>query len=273
MSEANITELVEEFSKGVHGNTDYYKDTIFIVGDDKENFAPLSYIEKNTESITLRDLQRDGYVLESLEIAEVENFKLWFEKQFSRKLTRKIQRAISVLHRPDTKMIFDTIEMVNKCYEILRNTKILLNSEKLPVQLGEWYCKSIFGLNQKKSASQRGFDFYYDDKRVEVKVHWGDISSPKGVKIRKSLVELSDYTVVIYLGLNLMIREICFLDSSYVLRKFSGKGHTLFLKDCDMQPYFFTRSDKHYDKVVNKKALLRFGNPTFAMKVAEKIEG
>lgn len=272
MIETNVSKLVEEFSKGVHGNTDYYKDPIFIVGVDKENFAPLGFLNKSLDEITLNSLQKDGYVLESLELTEIASFKPWYEKQFSRKLTRKSQREISILHRPDTKMIFDTIETVNKCYEVLRNTKILLNSEKLPVQVGEWYCKSIFGLNQMKSSSQRGFDFYFDDKRVEVKVHWGDISSPKGVKLRKSLVELSDYTVIIYVGLNLMIREICFLDSDYVIRKFSGKGHTLFLKDSEMTPYFFTRSDKHYDKVINKSALLRFCNPTFAMKVAEKLQ-
>ena len=63
-----------------------------------------------------------------------------------------------------------------------------------------------------------------DGKRIEVKVHWNDQSSPKGVKIKKSLVELSDYCVIIYLAANLMIREICFLDSEFVLRKFADKG-------------------------------------------------
>ena len=271
MIEANLSKLVEEFSQGAHGNSDYYKDEVFILGANKEEFSPLSFILKNLEDVSLKSLQKEGYILESLELINLESFRPWFESQFSRKLTRKAIREISILHRPDNKMIFDTIETVNRCYEQLRETRILLNSEKLPVQVGEWYCKCIFGLKQKKSSSQRGFDFYHDDKRVEVKVHWGDHSSPKGVKLRKSLVELSDYTIIIYVGLNLMIREICFLDSDYVIRKFSGKGHTLFLKDSEMAPYFFNRSDKHYDKIVNKNALMRFCNPTFAMKLADRI--
>lgn len=272
MIETNLNALVDEFSQGAHGNTDYYKDAVFILGADKGSYAPLGFILKSFENMTLSSLQKEGYILESLDLIEVDNFKPWFENQFSRKLSRKAQREISILHRPDNKMIFDTIETVNKCYETLRSTNILLNSEKLPTQVGEWYCKCIFGLKQKKSSSQRGFDFYFEDKRVEVKVHWGDVSSPKGVKLRKSLVELSDYTVIIYVGQNLMIREICFLDSDFVIRKFSGKGHTLFLKDSEMLSYFFSRSDKHYRKVINKNSLLRYCNPTLAMKIAEKIQ-
>ena len=190
MAETNLNKLVEEFSQGAHGNTDYYKDTVFILGATNECFAPLGFILKSSDELTLTSLQKEGYVLESLELIDVTEFKPWFEGQFSRKLTRKAQREISILHHPDNKMIFDTIETINRCYETLRSTRIMLNSEKLPTQVGEWYCKCIFGLKQKKSSSQRGFDFYFGDKRVEVKVHWGDVSSPKGVKLRKSLVAM-----------------------------------------------------------------------------------
>ena len=41
-----------------------------------------------------------------------------------------------------------------------------------------------------------GGDFYLDGKRAEVIVHWSDVSSPKGVKLKKSLIELSDYTII-----------------------------------------------------------------------------
>ena len=132
-------------------------------------------------------------------------------------------------------MILDQIEIVNKCYEILGQQQILLNGKNLPTQLGEWYAKCIFGLKQVKSTSQRGFDFVAQDgKRVEVQVEWSDVSSPKGVKIKKTLVDLSDYCIIIYVAKNFMIREVCFLDSEYVSRKFSNKGHTLFLKDTDV---------------------------------------
>ncbi|MEX0797950.1 MAG: hypothetical protein WD025_00805, partial [Bacteriovoracaceae bacterium] len=136
----------------------------------------------------------------------------------------------------------------------------------------EWYAKSIFGLQQRKSASQRGFDFYMEgDKKTEVQVHWQDITSPKGVKLKKSLVEMSDYVVIMYIAKNFMIRDILLLDSSFVIRKFGGKGHTLFLKDQDVSGYFFSKSDKHYSKIVNKTALLKFATPKFAMKIDEKM--
>ena len=47
---------------------------------------------------------------------------------------------------------------MSKCYEEFRK-RILKNRKKLPVQLGEWLTKSIFGLRQEKTSSQRGFDF------------------------------------------------------------------------------------------------------------------
>jgi hypothetical protein len=74
-----------------------------------------------------------------------------------------------------------------------------------------------------------------------------------------------------YVARNFMIREICFLDSDFVIRKFSNKGHTLFLKDSDVQSYFFSKSDKHIDKVVNKTAMMRYASPVLAMKLSESI--
>ena len=82
-------------------------------------------------------------------------------------------------------------------------------------------------------------------------------------------MELSDHCILIYIARNFMIREICFLDSSFILRKFGGKGHTIFLKDSDVSQYFFSKSDKHYAKVVNTSALLKYSNPTLAMKLVE----
>jgi len=153
----------------------------------------------------------------------------------------------------------------------LRNKNIILNGKNLPTQIGEWYARCIFGLIQKKSASQRGFDFKQDGYQVEVKVHCGDTSSPKGVKIKRSLLQLSRYLVLIYLSNNFMIREVCFLDSDFVLRKFSTKGHTIFLKDQDLKDYFFSKSSKHDDKVKNPTALLKFSKPTFALKIADRF--
>ena len=271
----NLDEIfgfVSDFSKESHGKTDYYKNELFIMGVEP-SFAPLTFVQKSMPELEVVKLQKLGFVIESLELMDDSVFRPWFENQFSRKLTRKILKSISIAHNPNNKEIFDTLSTVNRCYEILENEKIIINAKKLPVQVGEWYCKCIFGLVQKKSTSQRGFDFYLGEKRVEVKIQWGDATSPKGIKLRKSLVELSDYSIIMYVAKNLMIREVCFLDSSYVIRKFSGKGHTLFLKDSDIQNYFFSKSTKQLSKVVNTSALMKFSAPALAMNMAEGFPG
>lgn len=269
----DVYHFAKQFSSESHGRTDYHKEEHFIKGQDDDEFVPLKYLGKVLKKqVDLRTLQHLGFVVESFELVMISGFQQWYETQFSRKLTQKHLKDVTICHMPNNMKILKTLEAVNESYEILRHEKILINAKKLPVQIGEWYCKCIFGLIQKKSTSQRGFDFYHKEKRVEVKIHWGDISSPKGVKLRKSLVELSDFCIVMYVAKNLTIREVCFLDSEFVLRKFSGKGHTLFLKDSDLGPYFFTRSGKHYDKVVNKNALLKFASPTMAMKIASELQ-
>lgn len=269
MSTAKVDELISEFSGEKHGNSDYYKDQVYVLGEDGKSMAPLSYILKKMNLANADGLHALGFVHDSFEIFSPENFEVWYEEQFSRKLKTSGLRNIAILHRPNNKTIFDAIETVNKMYEILRRENILLNGKKLPVQLGEWYAKNVFGLRQVKSASQRGFDFYLGDKTAEVMVHWGDQASPKGIKLRKSLVQLSEYCIIVYVARNLMIREICFLDSSFVLRKFASKGHTIFLKDTDISSYFFSHSNKHVDKVKNKIALMKYSMPTLAMKLSE----
>ena len=194
-----------------------------------------------------------------------------FKRDSIENLIKKDKKNINIVHYPDSKKIFEAVEIVNQVYQILKDHKVLVNGKNLPIQLGEWYAKTILGLHQKKSSSQRGFDFYTNDlKKVEVKTHWQDATSPKGVKLKKSLVELSDYTVIMYIAKNFMIRDILLLDSDFVIRKFAGKGHTIFLKDGDISSYFFSRSDKHYSKIVNMSALLKFSSPKLAMKIDER---
>ena len=59
------------------------------------------------------------------------------------------------------------------------------------------------------------------------------------------------------------------LDSDFIIRKISGKGHTIFLKDVDIAQYFFSKSSKHIGKVSNSSGLLRFSTPELAMRIAE----
>lgn len=267
----DVFEAIAHFSSTPHGSSDFHENEVYLIGEKSTDFAPLTYLEKKIEKL-IPSLVKEGFMYDSFDLFAPDIFKSWYEKQFSRKLKRSFSKRILFFHLPDNKAIFDSIETVNKNYEILASQKVLMNNKKLPVQLGEWYAKSIFGLQQRKSTSQKGFDFYLSGVRVEIKVHWGDQSSPKGIKLRKSLVELSEFSIVIYVAKNFMIREICFLDSKFVLRKFSGKGHTIFLKDADVSSYFFCRSSKHYGKVLCPSTLLKYSSPVLAMKLAEHFK-
>lgn len=268
-----LSEEIKLFSATTHGSSDYDKDEYFIMSEDRKEFAPLKYIQKKIpECKDVYDLLRSGFVYDSFELSNNENFQIWYEKQFSKKLLRRDARKITIVYIPNNKLILDQIGLVNKSYEVLAHEQILLNGKNLPTQLGEWYAKCIFGLKQVKSTSQRGFDFVMGEgKRVEIQVEWSDASSPKGVKIKKTLVDLSDYCIIIYVAKNFMIREVCFLDSEYVSRKFSNKGHTIFLKDSDVSSYFFSKSSKHFDKIINPITFLKYASPNLAMKLSEKL--
>ncbi len=273
MLKEKVYGLAREFSGQTHGTTDYDKDAVFVMGASEHEFVPWGYLQKHLPELTsVAQLKALGFVYSSYDFLELHSFDDWYQKQFQKRLSTKVGKHLGILHYPDQKTIFDTIEVVHKTHQILKDHKVVINGKNLPVQLGEWYAKIIFGLNQIKSSSQRGFDFTTDDgKVVEVKVHWHDATSPKGVKIKKSLAELSDYCVIMYVAKNFTIRDILFLDSEFVLRKFDTKGHTIFLKDQDVQNYFFSRSDKHYNKVANKKALMQFASPQLAIKLESKI--
>lgn len=268
-----ISEEITLFSSSTHGSSDYDKDEYFVMSEDRKEFAPLKYIlKKLPENKDVYSLLKKGFVYDSFELSNNENFQIWYEKQFSKKLLRRDAKKITIVYVPNNKMILDQIGLVNRSYEILAHEQILLNGKNLPTQLGEWYAKCIFGLKQVKSTSQRGFDFVMGEgKRVEIQVEWSDASSPKGVKIKKTLVDLSDYCIIIYVAKNFMIREVCFLDSEYVSRKFSNKGHTIFLKDTDVSSYFFSKSSKHFDKIINPITFLKYASPNLAMKLSEKL--
>lgn len=270
-----INAVIAEFNAKTHGSSSYGDENFFVIGKE-HTYAPLSYVSKEVSEISdVKNLQENGYECSSLLFLpdNLDHFSKWYQRQFGKKLLKRKEKEVTLVHYPAVGDIFDTVEVVHKCYQILQNAHIIKNGKNLPAQLGEWYAKTIFGLYQEKSSSQRGFDFHFSDgKLVEVKVHWHDATSLKGVKIRKSLLELSDYTIIMYVAKNFLIRDILFLDSDFVLRKFGGKGHTIFLKDSDVANYFFSKSDKHYSKIVNKNNLLKFSGPNFAMKLHEKFE-
>ncbi len=268
-----IYELAREFSSETHGSSSYNKDPVFVMGDSVHNYVPISVVSKKFPEIKeFSNLQEKGFVFSSADFLEDEHFADWYKKQFNKKLTIKAKRQIGLLHYPDELEILDAVETVVNAYSVLRKKHVINNGKNLPVQLGEWYAKCILGLKQIKSSSQRGFDFYTaEGKRVEVITYWKDRSSPKGVKIRKSLVEMSDYCVILYMNDTFMIRDILLLDSDFIMRKFAEKGHTVFLKDNLVSAYFFSVSSKHLNKVVNKSFLMKFSAPNFVMKLDDRF--
>ncbi|RLA63987.1 MAG: hypothetical protein DRQ88_01045 [Epsilonproteobacteria bacterium] len=269
----NLYKEIGGFSKENQGSSNYYNEDFYVQGPKALEFAPLSLLKKKFASLNSpSELLELGFVYQSIDFFGSDSFVKWYEKKFARKLSTATSNKMTILKIPNNKSIFDSIENIDKAYKNLRANKILLNGKNLPVQLGEWYARIIFGLYQKKSSSQRGFDFKLDDRSVEIKVHWADSSSPKGVKIRRSLVQLSDYCIIIYIHNNFMIREICFLDSKFITRKFTEKGHTIFLKDSQVSNYFFSKSSKHDDKVINRTALMKYSSPQFAIKIADRFQ-
>lgn len=274
MLKNKVFELAQKFSGSTHGSSDYDKDTIFVRGSNDREYVPLNYLQKELPEIdNLNRLKAEGFVFSSYDFLEINEFDQWYNKQFNKRLSSKVMKGLGIMHLPDQKAIFDTVEVVHQTFQILKDHKVLMNGKNLPIQLGEWYSKIIFGLHQIKSSSQRGFDFKTETgKIVEVKVHWHDLTSPKGVKIKKSLAELSDFCIIMYISKNFTIRDILFLDSEFILRKFDTKGHTIFLKDQDVAGYFFSKSDKHFDKVANKTALMKFASPTLAIKLEDRLK-
>jgi len=267
-----IYDLAREFSKETHGSSNYGDDGLFVQGEKSTEFVPISYIKKKITKISNEEsLQKVGFVYSSADFLDSPEFNDWYRTQFNKKLTLKAKRSIGVFHYPDEVSILKAINTVTDMYDILRDKHVINNGKNLPVQLGEWYGKCIFGLKQIKSSSQRGFDFFTNDnKRVEVMIHWKDKSSPKGVKLKKSLVDLSDHCIIIYLAKNFMIRDILFLDSSFIMRKYATKGHSIFLKDSMISSYFFSVADRHLDKVASKNFLMKFAAPNFAMKLDDR---
>lgn len=266
-----IYTTIKEYCETTHGSS-VTKEEFFVMGDNKSDYSPLSFIKKKLSwPESEKELQSLGFIYASHTLKESDHFLSWYEKQYAKKLELREAKKIKILFHPIQQTIFNALDTIYKNYEILRSEQIVLNSKNLPVQVGEWYAKTIFGLNQVKSSSQKGFDFVLNSLRFEVKVHWSEKTSHKGVKIRKSLVQLCQYCIIIYVAKNFLIKDICLLDSNFILRKFDSKGHTLFLKDGVISQYFFSRSSKHFDKIVNPHLLLKFASPTLAVKIEENL--
>lgn len=261
-----LKKYIADYNIKKHGSSDHFNHEIFVV--DEELFAPLDLFLKK-EKLTINEILQLGYTHSSIEVFPNLKFEKWYRNQFSKEISPLIRKKIAIYYIPKQTDVFQAVEKISECYKVFREHHVLINRKKLPVQLGEWYAKIIFGLEQNKSTSQRGFDFYLDGQRVEVQVSWGDKSNPKGIKFRKSLVDMSKFCILIFLSDNLMVRDICFLDSEFVIRKYSSKGHFIFLKEAEIKQYNFSQSNKQKERVKNSGAMFRFAGPIFAMKASE----
>lgn len=268
-----IFAAAKEFSATSHGSSSYDSELLFVMGESENEFVPLSFLVKKVSNVSsMRDLQKLGFSYSSAGFIELDSFTDWYKKQFGKKFTQKHFTQMGILHFPCEPKILTIVSEISKCYEALKNEHVINNGKNLPVQLAEWYAKLIFGLKQIKSSSQRGFDFYSDDgRKIEVMVDWNDRSSPKGAKLKKALVEISDCCIIIYINSMFLIRDILFLDSDFIMRKYADKGHTIFLKDNVVSEYFFSVSVKHHDKIVSKETLLNFSAPSLKAKLETRL--
>ena len=174
MLKEKVFELAQKFSGSTHGSSDYDKDIVYVRGRHDNEYVPLNFLQKEISDIDhINKLKSEGFVFSSYDFLEINEFDQWYLNQFNKRLSSKIMKNIGILHFPDQKAIFDTVEVVHQTFQILKEHKVLMNGKNLPIQLGEWYSKIIFGLHQIKSSSQRGFDFKMENgKVVEVKVHF-----------------------------------------------------------------------------------------------------
>jgi hypothetical protein len=267
-----VLSLINEFNQKIHDGAKHGEDDYFVQAGDDLLYAPLNYLKKKCPSLKSEaDLLKLGFFFGPQDLHTESQFVLWYEKRFQRPLTPSIQKKAQFLFPAIQEEILHPLQVINQQFELLKKQRILTNSKDLPTQFGEWLTKSIFGLKHRKSMSQqRGFDFEWQDKKVEVFVYWKlksqTQSSLKGLKIKKTDLHLYDICILVYLTPDFLIKDLCFLDSSYIQRKFASKGHSLFIQEEEIQMYFFTRSSKHYDKIINEKTLLTFASSSFLSK-------
>jgi hypothetical protein len=276
MEDQQLQKLIEEFCQETHGSSNYNQETLFLAGVEPGQFVPINYLKKKTKNLELESqLVEQGYIYGNYEFWEKSDFREWYEQQFGHKLPIKATKTINFLYKNNTDLILHSIDKIHEIYLQLNDQKIIINSKNFPIQLGEWYVKSIFGLKQVKSTAQKGFDFLMDGDAVEIKVNWkihsSERPSPKGLKIKKSLVGLAQSCIFIFLSQDFRIKDLCLLQSDFLLKRFPTKGHTLFIKELEIAPFLLSRSDKYLVKLKNKKTLLLFSSPQLKQKLLNRI--
>ena len=69
MNLESLNKTIEDFSKETHGSTDYFKELIFVRGQQPDQFAPLKFLCKKHESLgTKESLFKVGYVCDAFDL-------------------------------------------------------------------------------------------------------------------------------------------------------------------------------------------------------------
>ena len=187
MNIENIFLEISKYSNKVQKQD--FGDELYFIKGNKREYAPFRFLTKKIPEIKgIRSLEEEGFLANSYDFYLPDDFTVWYESKSKKKILKDVKEKIKILELPNHKNILCGLESIKIGYKILRDEKIIINGKNFPVQLGEWFVKNLFCLEQKKSPSQRGFDFYYDQEQVEVVVHWGNRPAPKGIKVKKSML-------------------------------------------------------------------------------------
>ena len=133
MLKDKVFELAQKFSGSTHGSSDYDKDSLFVRGSSDREYVPFTFLQKEMPEIdTLNTLKSEGFVFSSYDFLEINEFDQWYQNQFNKRLSSKLMKNIGILHLPDQKSIFDTVEVVHQTFQILKDHKVLMNGKNLP---------------------------------------------------------------------------------------------------------------------------------------------
>ena len=73
-----IDEIISDFCSESHGSSDYWKDNFYVRGKDDNEFIPFRAVVKKDDSINeIAQLQKEGYVMSSLNYLELKSFDDW----------------------------------------------------------------------------------------------------------------------------------------------------------------------------------------------------
>jgi hypothetical protein len=99
-------------------------------------FLTASFRKRCQMLIPSTNSKSEGFVFSSYDFLEINEFDQWYLTQFNKRLSSKVMKNIGILHLPDQKAIFDTVEVVHQTFQILKDHKVLMNGKNLTNSIG-----------------------------------------------------------------------------------------------------------------------------------------